>query len=164
VPLPLNAANRPPLAQLNPNVHPAASCHYRWSIVRGVPWDDQRPISCPPQNKKNVAPNTEYRWTGPTTGKQKEVYDLTHFWATILVAKERSKPEGDRCTMSQVIVQIVAEFKLHGLRVTLAKLTINKYVAHGSIGLSLIARGYWRDDSSAYLPPSCAHSRVEDTN
>jgi hypothetical protein len=74
--------------------------------------------------------------------KQKEVYNLAHVWVTILVAEKRSKPEGDRRTTSQVIAQVVAEFKLHGLHVTFAKSTINKYVARGSIGLFQIARGY----------------------
>ena len=52
--------------------------------------------------------------------KQKEVYNLAHVRVTILVAEERSKPEGDRRTTSQVIAQVVAEFELRGLRVTLA--------------------------------------------
>lgn len=59
--------------------------------------------------------------------KQKEVHNLdTHVRATILVAKERSKPEGDRRTTLQVIDQVVAEFQLRVLRVTLAKTTINR--------------------------------------
>ncbi len=66
--------------------------------------------------------------------KQKEVYNLAHVRVTILVAEERSKPKGDRRTTSQVIAQVVA--------ITVAKSTINKYVAHGSIGLFPIARGY----------------------
>ncbi len=74
--------------------------------------------------------------------KQKEVYNLAHVWATTLVTTERSKPEGNRRTTMQLIKQVIAEFQLRGLRVSLSKTTINKYVARGSIGQFPIARGY----------------------
>jgi hypothetical protein len=67
---------------------------------------------------------------------------------TTIVAAERLLSKGEGRTTRQVIDQVIVEFLLRNMRVSLSKITINEYVACGMIGQFPIARGY-----QGLLPP-----------
>ena len=67
------------------------------------------------------------------------MHDQAHARATTLVAEERMKPKENCRTTAQVIASVEEEFRARGYGVTLSKNTINRYVAHGMLGHSLLS-------------------------
>ncbi len=76
--------------------------------------------------------------------KQKAVHDLTHDRATSLFAKARvnADKENHPWTTTQAIAQVEGEFKAHGFKVVLSKLTINRYIHDNMIGTKPLSWGY----------------------
>ena len=140
---PLKATKRLPLVQLDPNAPPVdAAVAGASSIVffGGVN------VPSPQIKTKKTSHQIQVERTNKR--KQADVNNLAHVRATTLVAAERLLPKGEGRTTQQVIDQVIAEFRLRNMRVSLSKSTINEYVARGMIGQFPIARGY-----QGLLPP-----------
>jgi hypothetical protein len=74
--------------------------------------------------------------------KKQSIHDQAHARATTLVVVEREKEEKEnRHTTNMVIAQVEGEFKARGFEVHLTKVTINRHVADGIIGMKPPLRG-----------------------
>jgi hypothetical protein len=126
---PPKAASGLPLVSIDPNAHPTATvAGSSTNKIFGS-------IDVPSLEIEKTKTSHQIQVDRSNSRKQKEFYNLAHVRATTLVAMERSKLEGNCHTTMQLIEQVIAEFQLCGLCVSLSKTTINKYVARGCLRL-----------------------------